>query len=172
MAQTDNFTWLVEETTKEMTKHFIIFLRFKLQIHITLSNVIPWNIQDTAIQLFGSERNLLLWQDQGKKKIVPKSNVRCTILISTFGLKCLISTLVDIIILLALSMTSSFMFSAELQMLLENISTPSRNTITIRKRDGRRLKSAPNFLVIGKVAVSFREITKISLSSVDSQADS
>ena len=80
--------------------------------------------------------------------------------------------LVDIITHPALSMTSSSMFFAELPMLLESISTPSRNMITIRKRDGRLLKSVPNFSVIDKVVVSSKEITKISLSSVDSQADS
>lgn len=172
MVQLGNFIWLVEETTKEMTKPFIIFLRSKLQIHITLSNVIPWNIQDTGIQPFGSEKNSSLSLDLEKKKIVPKLNVKCTILISIFGLKCLISTLVDTIILPAPSTISSFMFFAELPMQLESISILSRNTITIKKRDGKWLKLAPNFLVIGKDAVSFREITKISLFSVDSQADS
>ena len=172
MAQTDNFTWSVEETTKEMTNLFITFSRFKLQTHITLSNVIPWNIQDTDIQLFGLVKSSSLLLDLEKRKIALKSSVKCTTLISIFGLKCLISMLVDIITHHALSTTSSSMFFAELPMLLESISTPSRNMTTIRKRDGKLLKSVPNFSVIDKVAVSSKEITKISLSSEDSQADS
>lgn len=110
--------------------------------------------------------------DLEKRKIALKSNVKCTTLISIFGLKCQISTLVDIITRLAPSTTNSSTFFAELPMLLESISTPSRNMTTIRKRDGKLLKSVPNFSVIDKVAVSSKEITKISLSLVDSQADS
>ena len=171
MAQTDNFTWLVEETIKEMMNPFITFLRFKLQTHITLSNVIPWSIQDTAIQPFGLVKNSSLLLDQEKRKTVPKSNVKCITLISIFGLKCLISMLVDIIILLAPSTINSFMFSAELQMLLESISTLSRNTTMTQRRDGRLLRSVPNFSEIDKVAVSSKETIKTSLSSVDFQAD-
>lgn len=171
-AQMDNFTWSAEETTKEMTNHFTTFSRSKLQTHITLSNVIPWNIQDTDIQPFGLVKSSSLLPDLEKRKIVPKSSVKCTTLISIFGLKCRISILVDIITRLAPSTTSSSMFFAELPMLLESISTPSRNMTTIKKRDGRLLKSVPNFSVIGKVAELFKEITKISLSLVDSQADS
>jgi len=172
MAQMDNFTWLVEETTKEMTNHFIIFLRFKLQIHITLSSVTPWSIQDTDIQPSGLVRNSSLLPDPEKKKIVLKSNVKCTTQISTFGLKCQISMLVDIITLLAHLTISLFTSFAESPMPLESTSTLLRNTIMIRKRDGKSLKSALNFLVIDKVAVLFRETTKISLFSVDSQVDS
>jgi len=136
-AQMDNFTWSVEETTKEMTNHFTTFSRFKLQTLITLSNVTQWNIQDTDTQPFGLVKSSSLLPDLEKRKIAPKSSVKCTTLISIFGLKCPISILVDIITPPAPSTTSSSMFFAELPMLLESISTPSRNMTTIRKRDGR-----------------------------------
>ena len=172
MDQLDNFIWLVVEIIKEMTKLFTIFLKFKLQILTISSNVIAWSIQDMDIQLFGLERNSSLLLGQEKRKIAPKWNVRCIILISIFGLKCLISTLEDIITHLAVSMISLYTCSVVLPTQQENISILLKSMIMIRKRDGRQSRSAQKYLEIDKVVESFKEITKISLSSVVSLVDS
>ena len=59
----------------------------------------------------GLEKSLSLSLDLEKRKIVPKSNVKCTILISIFGLRCQTSMLEDIITAHVASKTNQFTFS-------------------------------------------------------------
>ena len=104
-----------------MVNHCMPFTKYRQIIIFNLLKETQWNTQDMVTHLAGLEISLLWLLDQEKKKIILKWSVRCIIPILIFGLKCLIWTLADTIIVHVRLTTNMFLYSVVLQIQQENI---------------------------------------------------
>jgi len=151
---------------------FILCMKFRLTTNSSLSREILWSIQGTATLLVGLERNSLLSQVQGRRRIHHRRNVKCITQTLIFGLKCQIWTLAVIITHHAPSETLQSMCSVESRTQPESTSILLSDTISPTSLSGHKLISTTKCSQRGKDVEQFKRMDSLSSSLEVSQVNS
>ena len=115
-----------------------------VQTHLTACPLTSSNTVATVTQSVPSRIGSLLSQDQDARMIVPSRDVRCTVSVLMFGTISQISTLVDIITQVALSMTPLYTCFVVLLSLVGNTVILLSSTISrIEHHSGKSSRSQP-----------------------------